>query len=80
MSDLTARIRAFQDIVRQALHQELSLEEQTELAAIMEALRPIIGNQDASANDPSRVGPPRSRRYCSDRSARTEWRNVGSKA
>ena len=51
MSQLTARIKAFQNVVRDAMHDELSLEEQTELAAVIEDLRLVVTDQDLPPGD-----------------------------
>jgi hypothetical protein len=55
MSELTARIRAFQKVVREALDQDLSLEGDANLAEVLEVLRFVVREQDRGARDKSAV-------------------------
>lgn len=43
---MTARIEAFHELIRQARTQELSIEEQAGLCKIIDALRPVVCEQD----------------------------------
>lgn len=80
MSELTARIKAFQAVVREALRRDLSTEEQAELEAIMEVLRWLLGDQDFSSSDANRVSSPNRAGQCGAQSVRPAWRNVARKS
>jgi hypothetical protein len=80
MSDLTARIKAFHSVVREALHRELSMEEQAELAAIIEILRSLVADQELSLTAGNRVSSPHRGHQCGAQSVRTGWRNAGRKS
>jgi hypothetical protein len=61
MTELSARIKAIQDVVRDALDQDLSLEGDADLAEVLEVLRFVVRERDGLAEDEPESGdvPPR---------------------
>jgi hypothetical protein len=51
MSELTARIKAIQVVVREALDQDVSLEGDAALAEVLEVLRFVVHEQDLGGRD-----------------------------
>ncbi len=48
-SELAAQIKAFQDIIREALNEGLSAREDADLAEIIEALRVVVREEDLAS-------------------------------
>jgi hypothetical protein len=56
MSELIARIKAIQDVVREALDQDVSLEGDADLAEVLEALRFVVRERDTAGRNEPPVG------------------------
>lgn len=77
MSDLITGIKAFQHVIRQALHEELSPEERADIAEVAEALRLALRDQHVSAGDGRRLSTAPEQRVGAATSGRRRNRGKG---